>query len=217
MSALPRLLLIADGFASGRATMSADEVRQRVIVAVEAVRWIQLRDHSATGEAFASGATRLAAMLRKVAPDVLISVNTHAAIAARLAVGLHVGHRGPSISEAARLAPAGPVSAAVHSVEEAVAAAASGAEALLFSPVFATTSKPGAAPAGLEALREVCTAVPDTPVLALGGVTPERVDDCLASGAWGVAVLSGILDGQDPAGAVRAYLSALGASAPDEV
>jgi thiamine-phosphate pyrophosphorylase len=207
MSGLPRLMLIADGFASGRESQSAEDVQRRTIEAVRAgVRWVQLRDLAADEKAFASGATRLAALLREVTPEVRLSVNTHAAVAARLAAGFHVGHRGPSVAEAVRLAPAGPVSAAVHSVEEAVAAAASGAEALLFSPVFPTTSKPGAAPAGSEALREVCAAVPGTRVLALGGVTSERVKICLASGARGVAVLSGILDARDPAGAAEVYL-----------
>lgn len=200
--ALPRLLLIADGF------VADGEVQRRALDAVEAgVPWIQLRDHDATPEAFAREAGRFVEALRAVRPDVVISVNTHAEVAGRF--GLHVGRRGPSVAEARALLPDAVLSAAVHSTEEAVVAAAAGADAVLFSPVFETTSKPGRPAAGLDALAACCAAVPGTPVFALGGVTPGRVADCLAAGAHGVAVLSGILHAPDPVAATRRYLQAL--------
>lgn len=202
--ALPRLLLIADGFAG-------DGAAQRCALdAVEAgVPWVQLRDHGASAEAFEREAERFVAALRDREPDVAISVNTHAEIARRLGLGLHVGRRGPSVAEARAMIPDTTLSAAVHSVEGAIAAAEAGADAVLFSPVFPTTSKPGQPAAGLDALAACCAAVSGTPVYALGGVTPARVADCLAAGAHGAAVLSGILHAADPATATVAYLTAL--------
>ena len=201
---LPRLLLIADGF------VGDDDVQRRALDAVEAgVPWVQLRDHGAAAEEFEREAGRFVAALREREPDLAISVNTHAEIAHRLGVGLHVGWRGPSVAEARARLPGAPLSAAVHSADGAIAAAEAGADALLFSPVFPTSSKPGQPPAGLDALAECCAAVPGVPVFALGGVAPERVADCLAAGAHGVAVLSGILHTADSAAATRRYLQVL--------
>jgi thiamine-phosphate pyrophosphorylase len=201
---LPRVLLIADGFAGP----DGPRVRAHTLAAVRAgVRWVQLRDHHAADDAFASGAARLAESLRAEAPEVVLQVNTRTEVAARLAAGLHVGRRGPAVAAAVRLAPAGPVTAAVHDELAARLAAASGVAAVVFSPVFATASKPGAPPAGLDALRRVCAAV-SAPVMALGGVTPERVGDCLASGAWGVAVVRAILTAGDPAAEAARFVEA---------
>lgn len=82
--------------------------------------------------------------------------------------------------------------ASVHSVEEARAAYAHGATYLTAGHVFPTDCKPGLPPRGLPFLREVCEAVP-IPVYALGGVSPENAPDCLAAGAMGVAVMSGVM------------------------
>lgn len=57
------------------------------------------------------------------------------------------------------------------------------------APVFAPTSKPSrAAPLGVNGLRALI-ATSAVPVLALGGITPERVAPVAAVGAHGVAVL----------------------------
>jgi thiamine monophosphate synthase len=43
------------------------------------------------------------------------------------------------------------------------------------------------------------------PVIAIGGITPERAVRLREAGAYGVAVLSGIWGARDPRGAVKAY------------
>ena len=80
----------------------------------------------------------------------------------------------------------------VHSAEEARAAYAHGATYLTAGHVFPTDCKPGLPPRGLPFLRAVCEAVP-IPVYALGGISPENAPDCLAAGAAGVAVMSGVM------------------------
>lgn len=61
-----------------------------------------------------------------------------------------------------------------------------GADWLVFSPVFATPSKPNAAPHGLAGLAEAAHAAPGR-IVALGGVDAEAVGQCCAAGAVGVA------------------------------
>src|SRR5690606_24600898 len=74
--------------------------------------------------------------------------------------------------------------ASVHSVEAVHRAERAEAEAVVFGPVYAPGSKPGN-PAGLEALAAIAEST-TRPVLAIGGITPERVAPCLAAGAQGV-------------------------------
>jgi thiamine-phosphate pyrophosphorylase len=82
------------------------------------------------------------------------------------------------------------VGRSVHTLGEAVAAAADGGcDYLIFGTVFESRSKPaGHAVAGLDALADVCAAVP-LPVLAIGGITAERVPDIVRAGAAGLAAI----------------------------
>ncbi len=75
------------------------------------------------------------------------------------------------------------------------------------SPVFATASKPGyGPPLGLCALADLAQGS-TTPVLALGGITPERVEGCRDAGAHGVAVMRAVMGAADPAEVVRELLA----------
>jgi len=74
-----------------------------------------------------------------------------------------------------------------HSLEEAMAAESGGADYLVLGPVFETPSKLGyGPPLGLEKLRNVTSRI-RIPVLALGGITVDRVRPCLEAGASGIA------------------------------
>lgn len=100
----------------------------------------------------------------------------------------------------------------VHDQEEAIAARAQDADYVLFGHVYATPSHPGEAGRGLDALRAVARAV-DIPVIAIGGITAERVDEVLAAGAAGVAVIGAISRDDDPearADEIRAALDRAG-------
>jgi thiamine-phosphate pyrophosphorylase len=201
---LPRLLLIADGFT--KPAMAAAALR-----AVEAgVRWIQFRDHAADEQSFLDAAVRLAERMHEVSDEVLCSVNTRLPVAARLGGSLHLGWRGPSLEEAHRLLGRRSfIGCSVHDEREAERAVRAGVHYMIASPVFPTKSKPDASPLGLEGLARVCRSSETTPVLALGGVRPDTVIVCRLAGAYGVAVLSGIMKASDSHAAARSYLLAL--------
>jgi thiamine-phosphate pyrophosphorylase len=104
------------------------------------------------------------------------------------------------------------VGASVHSREEARAAERAGADWLFFGPVYDTPSKRlYGPPQGLPSLEQVCAAV-GVPVIAIGGITPERVADVRRAGAAGVAVISAILSAEAPAEATGRFLAALAAT-----
>jgi thiamine-phosphate diphosphorylase len=85
-----------------------------------------------------------------------------------------------------------------------------GADFVLFGPVYPSPSKPGYRPAaGTAGLAKVARGL-SIPVFALGGISPERVPECLDAGAYGVAVMSGLMQADRPAACARAYLEELG-------
>jgi len=82
------------------------------------------------------------------------------------------------------------IGVSTHSETEAVAARIDGADFAVFGPVFSTPTKEKyGEPQGLNQLEIVTAAVGDFPVLALGGISVERVADCIRSGARGVAAI----------------------------
>lgn len=87
------------------------------------------------------------------------------------------------------------IGASTHSLEEALSARKGGADFLVYGPVFKTKSKSEyREPVGVAGLAQVCAALAPLPVLALGGISIETVQDCLAVGARGVAAIQMLSD-----------------------
>jgi len=156
----------------------------------------------------------LAALCRRVRglrPAPFLIVNDRADVALAVgADGVQRTHASLSVEELRLIGDKRfRVGASVHSIDEAVAAAGQGADWIFFGPVYDTPSKRAyGAPQGLETLERVAAAV-DVPVIAIGGITPDRVSAVRRAGASGVAVISAILSADDPATATRDFLDAL--------
>jgi hypothetical protein len=102
--------------------------------------------------------------------------------------------------------PAATLSSSIHDPADIPGRLALGANALLLSPVYATTSKPGLPPLAPGVLRAACLRAPGT-VHALGGVTADRVAALVGAGAAGVAAISAVW--QDGGVALAAALASL--------
>jgi thiamine-phosphate pyrophosphorylase len=101
------------------------------------------------------------------------------------------------------------IGVSTHNVAEAQAAAEGGADFLVFGPIFFTPSKaPYGQPVGLDALRAVRAAV-ELPILAIGGIKKANLDQVLAAGADGIAVISAIIAADDPMAATHELLETL--------
>ncbi|WP_252314962.1 thiamine phosphate synthase [Sinobaca sp. H24] len=96
----------------------------------------------------------------------------------------------------------------VHSIEAAREKEKAGADYLFFGHVFSTGSKQGLQPRGLQQLS-IIARESQLPVIAIGGITPEQVKDCIRSGAAGVAMLSGLYEAADPERQACAYFTKL--------
>jgi thiamine-phosphate diphosphorylase len=102
--------------------------------------------------------------------------------------GVHLRSDSIAVAAARRLAPAPfVIGRSVHGIDEV--AAARGADYLIAGTVFPSASKPGGHPLlGVEGLRAIAREA-TVPVLAIGGVTAERLDEAAAAGASGIAAI----------------------------
>jgi len=79
------------------------------------------------------------------------------------------------------------IGVSTHSLEEARLARAAGADFVVFGPVF---EKRGyGAPQGVDKLAKVTRALGEFPVVAIGGITLDNVDECFQAGARGIAAI----------------------------
>lgn len=163
---------------------------------------IQLREKDLDGGPLLRRAERLAARCRDAGVKLLVNGRVDVAIAAG-ADGVHLPADGLPPSEARRLLPSHAIiGRSIHDAGEIDAT--SGADFLLFGPVYDTPSKRpyGLPPQGLDRLARVCARSP-LPIVAVGGIGESTVGDVRRAGAAGVAVIAAVLADDDPRGAVR--------------
>jgi thiamine-phosphate pyrophosphorylase len=168
---------------------------------------LQLRAKAAGARAMLRAARRLVPVCRERSVPFCVNDRLDVALAAGADV-VHLGQDDLPLADALRLRtelgrPDLVVGFSTHNREQALAAAAQGADYIGFGPVFATTSKLNPDPVvGLEALADVCRAV-RVPVVAIGGVALFNVPAVAKAGAAAVALISAISAAPDPAAAGR--------------
>jgi thiamine-phosphate pyrophosphorylase len=165
---------------------------------------VQHRHPEAPARAFLEEARLLAALCQ--AHGAPLFVNGRLDVALLVGAHLHLPASGPTVEDVRPFLPARClVSVAVHDTAEAQRA--HGADVALVSPVFAPGSKPSDTrpPLGPDGFQSLMAALP-CPALALGGITPERA--VLLPSAHGFAVISAVLEAEDPASVARALLRA---------
>jgi len=145
---------------------------------------LQLRAPQSTVRAIEEEASNL---VRMSPVPVVVSSRCDIALAAG-AAGVNLPESDIAVEAARSLMGARLVGRSVHSLDSALRAEGEGADFVIFGPVWASPSHPDSQPVGLEALAEVAHAV-DIPVLAIGGVTEERVAACRDAGAAGYAAI----------------------------
>jgi thiamine-phosphate pyrophosphorylase len=126
-------------------------------------------------------------LVRPGAPRVLVNDRADVAIACG-AAGVHLRDGSVSPATIRRIArPGFIVSVSCHDADAAMNAAAEGADYVVLAPVFEPLSKISNRPSlGLGALRRIAASVA-IPVIALGGITEENAQACIAAGAAGIA------------------------------
>jgi thiamine-phosphate pyrophosphorylase len=175
-------------YITDRHGLPAGSVGSRIQEAVRAgVDLIQVREKDLPTRDLAALAEAAVRFSRGTTTRVVINDRLDIAMGAG-ADGVHLG--GESLPPEVARAQAGAdflIGVSCHSLEEALRAAAGEANYVLLGPVFETPSKLAyGPPLGLDKLAEAVGRL-EIPVIALGGITVERIKGCFAVGAAGVA------------------------------
>jgi thiamine-phosphate pyrophosphorylase len=202
-----------------KATVKDGDVVKAVADAVAGgVTMIQLREPGmAAGELLAT-ARSLKPVTRGKA---LLIVNDRVDVAVTVeADGVQLPEAGIPTREArALVGKYAVVGRSVHGAEAAALATREGAEFVIAGTIYKTGSKADAKPAGVTLIKEI-TKDSTLPVVAIGGITTDKVGEVIKAGAAGVAVISAIAGAEDGKAAAEALSQALKeawAARPDEV
>lgn len=162
-------------------------------------------------------AARIAPLCRAAGALCLINDRLHIALAVG-ADGAHVGALDLPVRAARKvLGPGAILGATAREPVSARQAVADGASYLGVGPAYRTVTKAGLPePIGVPGIAAVCAAVA-VPVVAIGGVTGDRVPELRAAGAYGVAVVGAVNDAASPGAEALRLLDLLGAAGSAEV
>src|SRR5581483_4767852 len=166
-------------------------------------RMLQLRLKEASSRKFLEVARAITPLVR--AHQALFIVNDRVDIAMLAeADGVHLGQTDLPLAAARELlGPRRIIGISTHSIEQARAAAAGGADYIGFGAIYSGGLKDVRNPHGLARLREVRQAVA-LPIVAIGGITEATAPAVLAAGADAVAIITDVVRATDLAQKVRA-------------
>jgi thiamine-phosphate pyrophosphorylase len=178
---------ITDRQAIGGVAAVLDAIARNMAAGVD---WIQIREKDLSARDLLDLTWRALALPNPAGAKILVNTRVDMALAAG-AAGVHLPAGSiPPLLWRTITPPGFLIGMSCHTVDEVRAAAAEGADYVLFGPVFAPLSKGSdLAPRGLDALAEAAGSV-NIAVLALGGITRDHIPACLAAGAAGVAGIS---------------------------
>jgi thiamine-phosphate pyrophosphorylase len=191
-------VVITQAFCGGR---TSEQVLRDVLAA--GVRLVQFREKDITDDAvlFAT-ALRFREITAEAGAVLIIDDRVDIALAVD-ADGVHLGQRDLPLPVAKNIAPNIIVGASTHSLDQALAAQAAGADYINIGPIYATQTKTKTAPPlGPEIIAEIAANV-KIPFTCMGGIKPENVGDLLSRGARHPAVVTAVTAADHPETAAR--------------
>ena len=125
------------------------------------------------------------------------------------AAGLHIGDDELPVSVARQvLGPEKILGVTAKTVKRALEAEEGGADYLGTGAIFPTTTKENAPITLISTLKTICQRV-DIPVVAIGGLTSENIDQLIGTGIAGVAVVRDLMQAEDIEAKTQAFLTKL--------
>lgn len=103
------------------------------------------------------------------------------------------------------------IGVSIHSAEEAARAEYRGADYILAGHIFHTDCKAGIEPRGLEFIKEIKETA-NIPIFAIGGINSSNIPSVIGAGADGAAVMSIVMESNNPQGEVEKLKRACRAS-----
>jgi thiamine-phosphate pyrophosphorylase len=168
-------------------------------------RWLMVREKDLNTAELGDLAKDLVDLARPVGGKVVVNGDIAAAHFAG-AAGVHLQNPAQVQQARAVLGTRALIGLSAHSLDDARAAEAAGADYVTLSPVFLTDSKPGYGPAlGMSFLSDACREL-TLPVIALAGIAPDNAGSCFDAGVSGVAVMGTVMRSGTPGAIVGALL-----------
>ena len=125
------------------------------------------------------------------------------------AAGLHIGDDELPVSVTRQvLGPEKILGVTAKTVKRALEAEEGGADYLGTGAIFPTTTKENAPITLISTLKTICQRVA-IPVVAIGGLTSENIDQLAATGIAGVAVVRDLMQAEDIEAKTQAFLTKL--------
>ncbi|TMG74753.1 MAG: thiamine phosphate synthase [Betaproteobacteria bacterium] len=166
---------------------------------------VQYRNKSANARLRLEQGAELLALCRTAGVPLIVNDDLDLALAIG-ADGLHLGRGDTALATArTKLGEHRLLGASCYDrLELALAACSAGADYVAFGSAFPSATKPGATPAPLGLYREARVLL-DSPIVAIGGITPENARTVIEAGADAVAVISALFDAPDIEAAARRF------------
>jgi thiamine-phosphate diphosphorylase len=201
MRPLPRV----HAFTDGEVVAAGDfGIRAAAIAAGGPAVALHARHPGGTAAELVGVTRRLVSLARP--PEAAVFVSGRADIAAASgSQGVQLGTGDLTPQDARRVLPRGWIGRSVHTEEEAGAAVAEGADFLVVGSIYRTATHPDREPAGPDLITRAARL--GVPVIAIGGVTAERLAELKEAGAYGVAAIRSLWHATDSAAATLAMLS----------
>lgn len=175
---------------------------------LDAARVLQVRFKGASRKEV----VRVAGWLRPLCDErgalLVVNDDVAAALEAR-ADAVHLGQDDMPLAEARQLAGRLLIGISTHDEAQVERAVAGGADYLGFGPIYPTSTKANPDPVqGVSGLAAAVRVARGVPIVAIGGVTPERAAELASTGAWAACSIAAVNQSSDPAAAGRRIAAA---------
>ncbi|MFS0600819.1 thiamine phosphate synthase [Peribacillus frigoritolerans] len=166
---------------------------------------VQLREKNNSSLSFYEKASALKQLLNELSIPLIINDRVDIALAVG-ADGIHIGQDDLPLPVVKKMVPEDMiVGVSVSTLEEALEAERCGADYIGVGSVFPTKTKQDATLMALEDLGEICRGV-SIPAVAIGGITADNISALSDSGLSGTAVVSAIMNADNPKTASESLL-----------
>ena len=200
---VPPLLLVTD---RSQARLPLEDVIERACAGGS--RWVSLREKDLPSDEQIALARKLAPIAQRYGARLTLHGDADVARTAGVG-GVHLSAAGDAAAARAVLGSRALVGISIHSAAEAAALDPRVVDYAIAGPAFLTASKPGYGPAlGPNGLAAICHAT-GVPVVAIGGIEADNVEDVIKAGAAGVAVMGSVMRSAEPDKTIKDLLGAL--------
>jgi thiamine-phosphate pyrophosphorylase len=177
-------------------------------------KWIQLRMKEATDEEIKTIAEELIPLCKEA--DAILVIDDRVELVKNLEVtGVHLGKKDMPVAEARNLLEGGPIiGATANTAGDIFALKGIDVDYVGLGPFRHTTTKKNLSPIlGLDGYRKIIKEVREAgvelPIVAIGGITIDDIDDIMSTGVNGIAMSGAIINAENPTQYTKAVLEKL--------